>query len=243
MESHSPSGTCRANAATGMNLLPVSANGHTVKWIIDSGATHHITYCENLLSDCRKLLESSSNKVQVPTRSKIHVEHVGNAVILENCRLKNVLHVPDFRFNLLSVSKLTKDLKCMVSFYPDLCVMQALSTGEVVGIGKEEEGLYILRHDAIPTIGAVLKNNCIEDHRLWHLRLGHPSLKVMQHLPMLQNKVDEAVQEECMVCPLAKQCRLKFPSSVTQTSKMFELVHLDVWGPHRDPTYDRKYYF
>ncbi|KAL3326570.1 hypothetical protein AABB24_037309, partial [Solanum stoloniferum] len=60
---------------------------------------------------------------------------------------------------------------------------------------------------------------------------------------MLQNKLVEAVQEDCMVCPLAKQCRLKFPSSVTHTTKMFQLVHLDVWGPYRDPTYDRKYYF
>ena len=84
---------------------------------------------------------------------------------------------------------MTKDVKYMVSFYPDLCAMQALCTGEVIGNGKEEEDLYILRHDAITTVEAVLNNKFLEDHRLWHLRQRHPSLKVMQHLPVLQNKV------------------------------------------------------
>uniref|UniRef100_A0A0V0GNR6 Putative ovule protein n=1 Tax=Solanum chacoense TaxID=4108 RepID=A0A0V0GNR6_SOLCH len=65
----------------------------------------------------------------------------------------------------------------------------------------------------------------------------------MKQLSMLKNTIDENVQTDCMVCPLAKQCRLKFPSSITHTTKMFQLVHLDVWGPHKDPTYDRKHYF
>ena len=45
-------GTCKDNATGGMYPLPDS---HVVKWIVDSGDTHHITYCENLLSHCRKL--------------------------------------------------------------------------------------------------------------------------------------------------------------------------------------------
>lgn len=69
-------------------------------------------------------------------------------MILGEYKLKNVLHAPDFRFNLLSVSKLTKDLNCVVSFSPNLCTMHDLNTGEVIGIGKEEEGLYILKHEA-----------------------------------------------------------------------------------------------
>ena len=64
-----------------------------------------------MLSESRKLSESNCNKVHLKTRSKIRIEHAGNAMVLDNYRLKNVLHVPNFRFNLLSLSKLTKDLK------------------------------------------------------------------------------------------------------------------------------------
>ncbi|KAH0654389.1 hypothetical protein KY289_032067 [Solanum tuberosum] len=80
----------------------------------------------------------------------------------------------------------------------------ALFIGEVIGIGKENDGLYILRQEVLSTVGAVLKSKNSEEHKLWHLRLGHPSLKVLQHLPMLQNKLVEAVHEDCMVSPLEK---------------------------------------
>lgn len=117
-----PTGICKANALAGKHDLPSNVNDD-VRWIIDSSATHHVTYCKSLLGECRKLSDSHHNKFQVPIGNRIHVDHIGDAVILGDCKIKNVLHVPDFRFNLLSVSKLTRDLKCMVSFYPDFCEM------------------------------------------------------------------------------------------------------------------------
>ncbi|XP_075092045.1 uncharacterized protein LOC142172161 [Nicotiana tabacum] len=51
-------------------------------------------------------------------------------IILGNQKVKDVLYVPDFKFNLLSVSKLTKDLSCLAAFYPDFCVLQGLYSGK-----------------------------------------------------------------------------------------------------------------
>lgn len=51
-------------------------------------------------------------------------------MILGGFCLKNVLHVPDFKFNMLSASKLTKDLNYFVSFYPDPCVVQDIQMGK-----------------------------------------------------------------------------------------------------------------
>ncbi|XP_060194556.1 probable leucine-rich repeat receptor-like protein kinase At1g35710 isoform X3 [Lycium barbarum] len=70
-------------------------------------------------------------------------------MILENYKLQKVLHVSTFKFNLLSVSKLTKQLSCSVSFYPDFYLFQELFTGRVIGIGRERDGLYILREQKI----------------------------------------------------------------------------------------------
>lgn len=62
--------------------------------------------------------------------------------------MKNILYVPDFRFNLLSVSKLTRELSCSVNFFPDFYVFQNLYNDKVKGIGKERGGLYVLKGDA-----------------------------------------------------------------------------------------------
>lgn len=58
----------------------------------------------------------------------------------------------------------------------------------------------------------------------------------------LKHKVDDGVQQECIICPLAKKCRLKFPVNTSKSTSLFKLVHLDVWGPYKHPTYDREHY-
>ena len=59
-----------------------------------------------------------------------------------------MLRVPEFKFNLLSVSQLTRELSCFVSFYPEFFIFQDLYSGRVKGIGREEGSLYIFRTDS-----------------------------------------------------------------------------------------------
>lgn len=58
--------------------------------------------------------------------------------------IEHVLYIPQFRYNLLSVSKITKALQCFVAFFPDLCIFQDLYTKMVKAISKEIRGLYLL---------------------------------------------------------------------------------------------------
>ncbi|XP_019255174.1 PREDICTED: uncharacterized protein LOC109233765 [Nicotiana attenuata] len=117
-----------------------------------------------------------------------------------------------------------------------------LFNGKVMGIGKEKEGLYILQERIKPTIGAsVYKDD--DCGKLWHWRLGHPSIGAMQHIADVKNKLDIEQLSCCEVRPLAKQSRLKFPVSDSSSNCVFQLLHLDVWGPYRKPTYDKRYYF
>lgn len=44
------------------------------------------------------------------------------------------------------------------------------------------------------------------------------------------------------ICPLAKQTRLPFSTSI-KTTKPFELVYLDVWGMFHTPTHNGQNYF
>lgn len=51
------------------------------------------------------------------------------------------------------------------------------------------------------------------------------------------------VAKHCIVCPLAKQSRLPFPLSTIVSGSCFYIIHGEVWGPYRVPTYDGKRYF
>lgn len=47
----------------------------------------------------------------------------------------------------------------------------------------------------------------------------------------------------CTICLAAKQSRKSFPSSFIKTTKPFQLIYLDVWGPYKHTTYDGCSYF
>lgn len=57
----------------------------------------------------------------------MEVTHIGRAYIFENEAVKNVLFVPDFKFNLLSVSKIKRELSCRVSFYLEFVYFRTFS--------------------------------------------------------------------------------------------------------------------
>ena len=111
-------------------------------WIVDSGATHHIIANKQLLTRIHELTKSQMNQVHLPTGDKVTVSHIGETPIFDSEVVRSVLHVSDFKFSLLSVSKITRELNCFVFFYPDFCVFQDLCSGRVKGIGREEGGLY-----------------------------------------------------------------------------------------------------
>lgn len=46
----------------------------------------------------------------------------------------------------------------------------------------------------------------------------------------------------CEVCHKAKQSRLPFPMSTTNTTSIFELVHIDIWGPYSQPSITKTNY-
>lgn len=48
---------------------------------------------------------------------------------------------------------------------------------------------------------------------------------------------------KCLVCPYAKQTRLTFPSSYIISLHIFDLIHVDLWGPYNTSTFDGNKYF
>ena len=61
--------------------------------------------------------------------------------------LSNVLHVPDFQFNLLLVSKLCEQVTGKVIFTSTNCILQDPMLQEVV-LGRTNSGLYHVQDSA-----------------------------------------------------------------------------------------------
>lgn len=97
------------------------ATGNTLSsksLIVDSGATHHVSHDKTLFVSMSENFTDKS--VTLPTGPDIKIAGIGQIRLNESLILHNVLYIPDFRLNLLSVSQLTKDLRCRVIFDQDL---------------------------------------------------------------------------------------------------------------------------
>jgi len=68
----------------------------------------------------------------------------GNVQLDDNITLRKVLYVPEFKFNLLSVTKLLADQNLCIHLYPTECIFQDLTTHQVVAVAPEHNGLYKL---------------------------------------------------------------------------------------------------
>ena len=93
-------------------------------WIVDTGASNHMTHNPHLLSHLTSLAKPTF--VTLPNGTSKPVFHIGQVRLTPTLTLDKVLHVPEFKFNLLLVSQLVTHNDMCVMFFPDTCVFQDL---------------------------------------------------------------------------------------------------------------------
>ncbi|KAA3481772.1 Retrovirus-related Pol polyprotein from transposon TNT 1-94 [Gossypium australe] len=79
---------------------------------------------------------------------------------------------------------------------------------------------------------------------LWHRRLGHPLVEVLNKV-MKKCKKSQFVRQQIPLCEaycMGKSHRLPFVSSTTTYTEPFQLVELDLWGPTHEPSSSYRYY-
>jgi transposase InsO family protein len=180
-----------------------------------------------------KIKAENLSPVTVANGSKVPIDQIGTTTMLSN-KISNVLYLPTFASNVISVSKITKELNCNVIFSPENVVFRDRITKKKIGEGSLENGLYILDMSN----KALLANN-LEQNKLWHWRVVHASDKVLNKMMSVTNLNNS----NCDICRFSKQTRLPFSLSNSKTTRIFELVHSDVWGPAPIDSYNNfKYY-
>ncbi|XP_016558245.2 uncharacterized protein LOC107858017 [Capsicum annuum] len=102
-------------------------------WIIDSGASHHMSYNDSSFFNTQNLPHPLL--ISLPNGCRVKVTKVGSVTISPDLILHKVLYVPSFRFNLIAVSSLTAQLKSLITFSTTSCLLQAPSMKRPLEIG------------------------------------------------------------------------------------------------------------
>ncbi|KAF7845046.1 uncharacterized protein G2W53_001951 [Senna tora] len=155
-----------------------------VIWIIDTGASSHITGNMSLFSQIKEV--KGSHTVNLPDGSVKNVSHIGEVVINSKILLKDVLYVPEFRYNLISVHRLAGSSNMKFNFDTAQCIMQDLLSSQVLAVGRVEKHLYLLDSEENRNIFSLDNASAFVETMLackgdkkdvhWHARLGHPSV-------------------------------------------------------------------
>lgn len=88
-------------------------------WITDIGADH-IVCSLNYFDNCKPV---NNVLVNLPNDIPVQVTHVCHIKLHNSIWLKDVLYVPSFNFNIVSVSRLLNTTNCSILFSADQCLI------------------------------------------------------------------------------------------------------------------------
>ncbi|TMW61094.1 hypothetical protein Poli38472_014555 [Pythium oligandrum] len=224
-------------------------------WLIDSGATQHMAHSKVFMKNYKKI-----DPVDVHLADDGVVQAIGIGDIVMSMKtssgmkkgvLTSVWHIPKLSRNLFSVGRFTKDV-APVTFDSTSCFVNLKGAKWTIGsrIGK---GLFKLNMTPVPVeavnMASVPHDSGVSKSYLWHLRLGHIGhggleAIVKKNLAVGIDLGSVKQWELCSGCALGKQTRVRFQSATTDRAKaLLEVVHSDVCGPMRTPTFGGMKYF
>jgi hypothetical protein len=147
-------------------------------WLIDSGASKHMTGQRDILSYISE--NKFSQKVTLRDDYQYPIKGVGESNYKLNSgnamKMKDVLYVPGLTKNLLSISTLEKK-GFRVAFIDGEVLMwtKGETLKEAIIIGKEKGGLYKLKGHSEAAMTHAIENPC----ELWYRRLDHINYKTI----------------------------------------------------------------
>ena len=225
------------------------------EWIIDSGASRHMTFQTSVLYDYKEfvtpepvglgdgysILAVGSGKVKVIT------QHNGDKVVVW---MTDVLYVPELTNNLFSVHAATSKGNTVLFRNRECCIRN--KNGKVIGTGTSFGKLYLLNFEVqhISTEKAtvaeepVCSTNKID---LWHQRLAHVNLKQLLQQVESSDGIDLQTEGNLNFCEACVQgkCHRKphYPLKTGRSKEKLQLIHTDICGPMQTQSFGGSRYF
>ena len=226
------------------------------KWLIDSGASSHMTSELQYLSNYRPF--EVPETVGLGDGRTVEALGFGNVSLRmlfsvsgpKPAVLHDVLYVPKLSCNLFSVRAATSKGN-IVQFDKSKCWIRRKS-GRLDGMGSLVGKLYQLDCESVPGSKEQASQACVIDGvDLWHQRLGHPS----------ESRLNDIVRKElvagvklpkaskvsfCQGCVEGKMSRKPFKTRSSESgrsTRKLEIVHSDVCGPMSSESLGGRRYF
>ncbi|KAJ0765403.1 putative RNA-directed DNA polymerase [Helianthus annuus] len=230
------------SASTSQDVLGGTINSH---WIVDSGASRHMTGDLRLLYDVRNIrggyVAFAGDKGGYITGEG----SISNGIVC----FDKINYVKQIDHNLLSVSQIC-DKKFSVIFDDAGCYVLKpgfkIPQEWILLSAPRVNDLYILdMSQAITTSAQVtcFVSKATEKESIsWHRRMGHIHLRKMNHL--VKNNLVNGVpvrsfhlQDICVSCQKGKQTKKSHPLKKINTVSMpLERLHMDLFGPMKHKT-------
>ena len=219
--------TCDDNYVCYIALIALKAHGSCL-WYLDSGCSKHMTRNKALF---KTLFEGKIGTVTFGNGSKSMIRGIGSVDIQGLLVFEDVWYVDGLKANLLSISQIC-DNGLNVLFTKYECEILD-GGGDCMCIGaRTADNCYGIT----PSISNKCFNAKINQVDLWHQRLGHASHKQLEKISKCDTviglpKFEKIEKCICGPCQIGKQVKSKhlFVTEV-QTSRPFELLHIDLMG-------------
>ena len=178
-------------------------NGES-EWYLDSGCSKHMTGDSKLFS---KLEKKNGGNVTFGDNAKGKVVGIGTISKDSSTCIDNVLLVDGLKHNLLSVSQLC-DNGYKVIFDTNIYLVSKSLDDKIVFKGKRSSNIYTIDMHSLTNQNVKCLMSISNDAWLWHRRLGHASMdlieslskgELVRDLPKIKyskDKICEACQKE-----------------------------------------------
>ena len=151
----------------------ISSTGSTQRWVLDTGASRHMTPHEGILVNVRPMTEDIT--VSFGNGGKFKPIAVGDVILRTGkttLRLTDVLHVPVATENLFSVRHATNS-GISFSFNSSGCRISKGGHTLVTAPCQGDNIYYLTGECKESSIAALLGQTTKESPELWHRRFGH----------------------------------------------------------------------
>lgn len=202
-------------------------------WVVDSGASTHMTSNNGTLLSFRHL--SPPYHVTVGNGASLPASTSGHSIIHSpsghSFALNDVLYVPTLIRNLLFDRKFTRDNSCSIEFDAFGFSVKDFRTKAVILRCNSSGDLYTISSRTVSTKVVAFLSSVV-DAEVWHRRLGHPGRDATTTLQRVSaippNKLSRHL---CHACQIGKHVRLPFSSSTTSSRVILNLYTV-ICGHH-----------
>ena len=209
------------------------------EWVLDSGASRHMTGNKELLCNLRQIDQPSS--VTFANGTVGQAEFVGDTFLKADgnqaIQLRDVLYIPTAAANLLSIPTAIKHGTKFRFGVADCAINH--SGRDIATARRQSNGLYSIPSGTQDLLAMAAQPKAVTAE-LWHRRFGHLGYDNLERLVredlvkginLPAGSFKDAKTATCEPCIMAKHHKAPFPTSERETSKALDLIHMDLCGP------------